>query len=253
MAMTRLKLSDSEWQRLLSKLRAISGIRIGVPIRCQRFVEAVLWVLRTGAQWRTLPAAYGRWNSVFKRFSRWSQLAVWGQVLNDFAQEADLQQVCIDSTIARAHACAAGAGKDSAEREALGRSRGGFSCKIHALTDSLGLPLKFILTGGQAADISQALPLLQGVKADALLADKGYDADALLAWAQANQIEAVIPAKANRKVPRECDWWLYKERHVVECMFGKLKHYRRIFSRFEKTMRNFMEMLSFAATLLWLR
>ena len=66
-------------------------------------------------------------------------------------------------------------------------------------------------------------------------------------------MEAVIPAKANRKVPRECNWWLYKERHVVECMFGKLKHYRRIFSRFEKTTRNFMGMLTFAATLLWLR
>ena len=251
--MDRLKLSDSEWQRLLTKLRALPGIRIGLPMRCQRFVEAVLWILRTGAQWRALPLRYGHWNSVFKRFSRWSRQGVWGHILNEFAQEADLQNVCIDSTVARAHACAAGAGKDSAEQEALGRSRGGFSCKIHALTDSLGLPVKFILTGGQAVDISQALPLLKGVKADALLADKGYDADELLAWAHANQMEAVIPAKANRKVARECNWWLYKERHVVECMFGKLKRYRRIFSRFEKTTRNFMGMLTFAATLLWLR
>jgi len=167
--MDRLKLSDNEWQRLLTKLRALSGIRIALPMRCQRFVEAVLWILRTGAQWRALPLRYGHWNSVFKRFSRWSRQGVWGHILNEFAQEADLQNVCIDSTVARAHACAAGAGKDSAEQEALGRSRGSFSCKIHALTDSLGLPVKFILTGGQAVDISQALPLLKGVKADALL------------------------------------------------------------------------------------
>ncbi|MHB1292327.1 MAG: IS5 family transposase [Sulfuricella sp.] len=179
--MNRLKLSDEEWERLLAELRKIPGIRIGVPMTRRFFVEAVLWILRTGAQWRVLPVQNGRWNSVFKRFSRWSKLGVWGRIQDELSQGADLQNVCIDSTIARAHACAAGAGKNSADDEALGRSRGGFSCKIHALTDSLGLPIKFILTGGQTADISQALPLLQGVKADALLADKGYDADALLA------------------------------------------------------------------------
>ncbi len=251
--MNRLKLSDEEWERLLAELRKIPGIRIGVPMKCRFFVEAVLWILRTGAQWRVLPVQNGRWNSVFKRFSRWSKLGVWSRIQDELAQGADLQNVCIDSTIARAHACAAGAGKNSADDEALGRSRGGFSCKIHALTDSLGLPIKFILTGGQTADISQALPLLQGIKADALLADKGYDADALLAWLKEHEMEAVIPAKANRKEQRSCNWWLYKERHVVECMFGKLKHYRRIFSRFEKKMLNFMGMLTFAASLLWLR
>ncbi|MHB1182900.1 MAG: transposase family protein [Sulfuricella sp.] len=132
--MNRLKLSDEEWERLLAELRKIPGIRIGVPMKCRFFVEAVLWILRTGAQWR------------------------WSRIQDELAQGADLQNVCIDSTIARAHACAAGAGKNSADDEALGRSRGGFSCKIHALTDSLGLPIKFILTGGQTADISQALP-----------------------------------------------------------------------------------------------
>jgi transposase len=94
---------------------------------------------------------------------------------------------------------------------------------------------------------------LLGIKANAVLAAKGYDTDELLAWAQANQMEEVIPAKANRKVPREYNRWSYKERHMVECMLGKLRHYRRIFSRFEKTMRNFMGMLTFAAILLWLR
>ena len=251
--MSRLNLSDDEWMRLLEKLSGVPGIRIGLPVVCRVFVEAVLWILRTGAQWRALPQEHGHWNSVFKRFSRWSELGVWTLLLDEFARCADLQNVCIDSTVCRAHAWAAGARNSSADQEGLGRSRGGFSCKIHALTDSLGLPIKFILTGGQAADISQALPLLQGVKADALLADKGYDADELLSWAKAHQMEAVIPAKANRKEPRSCNWWLYKERHVVECMFGKLKHYRRVFSRFEKKIINFMGMVTFAATMLWLR
>ena len=170
------------------------------------------------------------------------------------SHKADLENVCIDSTVVRAHACAAGAANSNAGAQALGRSRGGFSCKIHALTDALGLPVRFILTGGQAADITQAIPLMKDIgTTDALLADKGYDANALLDWLGQRDIEAVIPPKATRKVQRGCDWHTYKERHVIECMFGKLKYFRRIATRYEKKASHFMEMLTFAAVLLWLR
>ena len=90
--------------------------------------------------------------------------------------KADLENVCIDSTVVRAHACAAGAAESNATAEALGRLRGSFGCKIHAPTDVLGLPVRFILTGDQATDITQATPLMQGISTGALLADKGYDA-----------------------------------------------------------------------------
>ena len=180
-------------------------------------------------------------------------LGIWSRLHEWLAEEADLQEVSIDSTIARAHACAAGAAKSCAEDEALGRSRGGFGCKIHAVVDALGLPVKFILTGGQVADITQAIPLMAGLTAQACLADKGYDSDAFLTWLEGRGIKAIIPPKANRKEQRDCDWWLYKERHVVECMFGKLKYFRRIAMRYEKQAVNFMGMLAFAATLLWLR
>ena len=103
-------------------------------------------------------------------------------MLAHVSAKAELENVCIDSTVARAHACAAGAANSSAAPESLGRSRGGFSCKIHALTDALGLPVRFILTGGQAADITQATALMQGMSTGALLADKGYDANALPDW-----------------------------------------------------------------------
>ena len=249
----KTRLTDREWERIFAKLRKIEGIYTGAPSRCRRFVEAVLWVLRVGGQWRALPPERGNWNSAFKRFARWSMLGIWSRLHEWLAEEADLQEVSIDSTIARAHACAAGAAKSCAEDEALGRSRGGFGCKIHAVVDALGLPVKFILTGGKVADITQAIPLMAGSTAQACLADKGYDSDAFLTWLEGRGIKAIIPPKANRKEQRDCDWWLYKERHVVECMFGKLKYFRRIAMRYEKQAVNFMGMLAFAATLLWLR
>ena len=121
------------------------------------------------------------------------------------------------------------------------------------MTDALGSPLRFILTGGQESDIGQAEHLLAGIHAGALLADKAYDADALLNTLKETRIEAVIPPKANRTVQRPYDEHLYKERHLIECFFGKMKHSRRIFSRYEKLAMNYLSMLSFVGTLIWLR
>ena len=75
----------------------------------------------------------------------------------------------------------------------------------------------------------------------------------MLDWLEQRDIAAVIPPKATRKVQRSCDWYMYKERHVIECMFGKLKYFRPIATRYEKKASHFMEMLAFAAVLLWLR
>lgn len=177
----KTRLTEGKWERIFAKLRTIEGIYTGIPSRCRRFVEAVLWALRVGGQWRALPPERGNWNSAFKRFARWSMLGIWGQLHEWLAEEADLQEVSIDSTIARAHACAAGAAKSCADNEALGRSRGGFGCKIHAVVNALGLPVKFILTGGQAADITEAIPPMANLTAPCL-ADKSYDSDVFLAW-----------------------------------------------------------------------
>jgi transposase len=143
--MNRAVLTDEQWSLILPFLMAHSRVYVGAQAACRRFLEAVLWILRSGAQWRFLPRDLGAWNTIFKRFARWCQRGVWADLQAHVAAAPDLQEVLIDSTIVRAHACAAGACGSAAEDEALGRSRGGFSTKIHALTDALGNPLKFIV------------------------------------------------------------------------------------------------------------
>lgn len=146
---SRSVLSEDEWSQILAYLRQHPKVRVGSQHRCRRFVEAVLWILRTGAQWRELPPARGKWNSVFKRFNRWSQRAVWIGLLDYVQDGAELRLALIDSTVVRAHAGAAGGTKKtSTAQEGLGRSRGGFSSKIHAVTDAQGRPLVLDITPG---------------------------------------------------------------------------------------------------------
>ena len=122
------------------------------------------------------------------------------------------------------------------------------------LVDALGNPLRFILTGGAAGDNPQAIPLLAGVRTREVLADRGYDADTTLAYI-ADQLHATatIPPRQARTVQRPCDYAAYKERHLIECFIGKLKHFRRIFSRFDKYATRFLAFIQFASTLIWLR
>ena len=253
--MSGVTLLDSQWDKLVIFLRGCPGVYVGNEEDCRLFTEGILWMTRSGAQWRLLPEKYGDWNSVYKRFDRWSQKGVWEKMHIFGANDPDMESIMIDSTIVRAHPCAAGAMKKEGQEvdQALGRSRGGFSTKIHALVDGLGNPLDFILTGGQVADVTQAKPLLEGRKADNAIMDKAYDADEVINQIESQNMIAVIPPKSNRTCQRDYDRHLYKERHLVECFINKIKHYRRIFSRFDKTARNFMSFVRFAAALIWLR
>jgi transposase len=180
--MIRHRLDNSTWDNIYACLKMTPGIYAGNEDKCRIFVDAVHWIMRTGAQWRDLPDKFGKWNTIFKRFARWSDRGVWNNLHTYFIEEPDMEWLLIDSTVTRAHPCAAGAPKKDGgqEKQALGRSVGGFSTKIHAAVDALGNPLRLLLTGGQRGDATQAIPLLEGFDFSGVMADRGYDANDIL-------------------------------------------------------------------------
>lgn len=109
--MTTVRLNDEQWMKVREFLRQDPSAYVGNEVECRRFVEAVMWIDRSGAQWRLLPAEYGNWNSVYKRFARWCDKGVWERMLAYFADDRDMENGMVDSTIVRAHASAAGATK----------------------------------------------------------------------------------------------------------------------------------------------
>lgn len=113
--------------------------------------------------------------------------------------------------------------------------------------------MRFILTAGQAHEAPHAEALLEGFETDAVIGDKAYDVDAIRDLIHAMAADAVIPPKSNRNDPEDYDKELYKERNLIERFIGKLKHFRHIFSRFDKLARNYLSFLHFASTLIWLR
>jgi len=143
--------------------------------------------------------------------------------------------------------------KRGSDAQAIGRSRGGLSTKINAAVDALGNPLRFILTAGQVHDINQAEALIAGFDFDKLIADTGYDSNRLRAVIAATGGEAVMPSNRSRSQAIPYDEDVYKDRNLVERFFNKIKHFRRIATRYEKTALSFASMLSLVSLIIWLK
>lgn len=139
------------------------------------------------------------------------------------------------------------------DEQALGRSRGGFSTKIHVTVDALGNPLRLGVTAGQRHDITQAYDLVDGFDFERVIAERSYAAQDFVDWLLEQGTESVIPPHQRAKEPRDYDTWLYRERHLIECFINKIKHFRRIFSRFDKLAQRFLGFLQFVSVLIWLR
>lgn len=113
------KLTNKQWEKIYTYLQGYPRIHTGDPKKIRRFVEAILWMARSGAQWRLLPVEYGNWNIVYQRFADWAEKGVWYKMLYYFSIDPEMKYIMIDSTILRAHACSAGASKKNTGTKAL--------------------------------------------------------------------------------------------------------------------------------------
>lgn len=250
--MRRHEITDAQWEAIKDHLPGKEGDR-GVTAKDNRlFINAIFWIAKTGAPWRDLPERFGNWNSVFQRFNRWGKAGVLSEIMTQL-QDPDLGALLLDSTIIRAHQHAAGAAGSCNEAEALGRSRGGFSTKIHVACDGVGKPVSIILTPGQDHDITQGPQLIAGCEAEKVIGDKGYDSDNFVGLIEAQGAEAVIPPRSNRTESRDYDATEYKNRNLVERFFNVIKHCRRVATRYEKTAHNFLAFVAFASIFVLLK
>jgi transposase len=249
--MSQYDLTDFEW-RVMAPL--LPNKPRGVPrVNDRRVLNGIFWVLRSGAPWRDLPERYGPRTTCYNRFVRWRNAGVWDRLLDTISNSHDGNVQMIDTSIVRVHQQGATARKGDQDH-CLGRSRGGLTTKIHALVDAKGRPIKLTLTAGQKSDIASAMDLVKDFPEGAmLLADKGYDANALRTVITERKAWANIPPKVNRKDPICFSPFLYKARNLVERFFNKVKQFRRIATRYDKLAENYLAALKLVSIRIWLR
>jgi transposase len=259
----RHELTDRQWQRL-EPLLPPERPRTGRPNHDHRTIlDGILWVLRTGAPWRDLPGAL--WSG------RHRLKPVLQRVLSALQAEADAQGEVdwdlhfVDATIIRAHQHAAGARRTGGiGGEALGRSQGGFSTKLHLRAEGNGRPITAVLTGGERHEqIALEALLDQGairrpgpgrprLRPHRVAGDKGYSSPTARHRLRRRGIRPVIPTKADQRRQPAFDRAAYRERNKVERLINRLKQSRRIAIRYEKRAANYVAMLTLGMILLWL-
>lgn len=246
--MSRESLPDEVWLRLEPILK---NFRIHFSKKVRHFIEAVTWKLRTGAPWRDLPKQFGSHSTIFNRFNRWSQNGLWQKLFMALRVDVDDEWNFMDGTIMKAHQHASGAA--SREDEGIGKSVGGNTTKVHMLADAHGNPIDFVITGGQVHDAKMAPVLIEISQAENLMADKAYHSQNIRQKAESKGIQVIIPVKSNSvdKSNPGFDGHLYKQRHLIENLFARLKHFRSIATRYEKKKMNYASMLYLAGAYIW--
>ena len=248
------KMDEDDWKHTLAVFRACLPRRGRKAEDDRRFLEALHFFTVENVRWRALPERFGHWNSVWKRFDRLSKAGVFEAFFDTLASMNSHGASPSDVQLhRRARSCIGGRSKGGQEGQALGRSRGGFTTKIHAKSDASGDIIAFDLTGGEAFDgrhFETLLDIGPDIQPRAVICDKGYASKANRDAARARGIAPVIPHKANEKnKPAFFARTLYKARARIEQGVGRLKRFKRVALRCEKTERNFRSIVSFAAGL----
>ncbi|HAC00225.1 MULTISPECIES: IS5 family transposase [Brevundimonas] len=222
----------------------------------RRVLSGIIFVNRNGLRWRDAPAAYGPHKTLYNRWKRWSEAGVFVRMMEGLSgAQAERRTVMIDATYLKAHRTASSLrGKKGGLGRLIGRTKGGMNTKLHAVTDANGRPISLFVTAGQVSDYTGAAALLDSLpRAQWLLGDRGYDADWFRDALEAKGITPCIPGRKTRTEPIRYDKRRYKRRNRIEIMFGRLKDWRRVATRYDRCPNVFLSAIALAATVLfWL-
>ena len=243
----RRVLDDEAWRQLEPILLGLLSRRGALPrLELREYIEAVLYLARTGVPWRDLPPCFGAWDAAYQRFRRWQKAGTWEKVWRALQAPAaaSAQRVFVDNTVVRAHQHAAGGRADD---RALGRSRGGFGTKVHIAACDERTALGVVLTGGQAGDAPAFAAVMCDLPdetvAEVVVADRAYDSDAIRADLAGAGLGAVIPSRRNRVGPIPHDAGAYRGREKSERLNSRVKRMRRVATRYEKLGSVFLAMV----------
>jgi transposase len=220
----------------------------------EEVVRAMILMLRIGCPWRDLPCGATHWRTVYGYFMRWRRAGLWTRILQDLTKRAKGRLCFIDGSYIRVHQNGSNP-RGGQAAQAIGTSRGGLTTKIHALVDGRGRALKLLLSAGNVVDIKMAPALVADLdrkSCGTLVADKGYDSDALRALLVEKDIFPCLGVSRKRRESRPFHRGYYRHRHHVENFFARIKRHHRVATRYDKLAASFLAFVALSAILHWI-